>query len=37
VKAALTGEQQKDKIPELPTRIPGKTGIRTPLISKGKG
>lgn len=37
MKASLTGEQLKDKIPEPPTRILGKTGIRTPLISMGTG
>jgi uncharacterized protein len=37
LKAAMISESMQDKIPELPSRMLGRTGIRTPLISMGAG
>ena len=37
LRASLEVDLQQNQIPDLPTRILGKTGIKTPLISMGTG
>jgi len=37
LRASLDVDLQQNQIPDLPTRILGKTGIKTPLISMGTG
>jgi predicted aldo/keto reductase-like oxidoreductase len=37
LKASVRGNEEQDKIPELPVRVLGRTGIKTPLISMGTG
>jgi uncharacterized protein len=36
-KASMTNDTQKNEIPDLPIRILGKTGIKTPVLSMGAG
>ena len=36
-RATMGADMQQEKIPELPSRILGKTGIKTPLVSFGAG
>jgi predicted aldo/keto reductase-like oxidoreductase len=37
LKTSVSGNEEQDKIPELPVRVLGRTGIKTPLISMGTG